>query len=80
LWIQGYAVGARGVDGEEAADTFPDAGGLDCVFLRPWLVQRHSGKEYDGQEGDGSRCWQKRELTLLTAMTRLVACAALAAA
>lgn len=32
--IQGDAVRAVGIHGEEAADGFPDSGGLDGVFLR----------------------------------------------
>lgn len=33
MGVQGDAVGAGWVDGEEAADYFPEAGGLDGVFL-----------------------------------------------
>lgn len=45
LRVQGHAVGARGVDGEEAADALVDARGLDGVLLRvfSWLVGKFKG-------------------------------------
>lgn len=33
LRVEGDTVGAGWVDGKEAADYFPDTGGLECVFL-----------------------------------------------
>lgn len=37
LRVQWYTVGSGWVDGQEAADAFPDASGLDCVFLHHYV-------------------------------------------
>lgn len=51
--VQRDAVGAGGVDGEEAADALVDAGGLDGVFLGGGLVVVEEEVVGDGGEREG---------------------------
>jgi len=60
LGVEGDAVGACGVDGEEGADPFPDAGGLDCVFLVCGQLDGGNGEDVLGRmyliDGNNAVC------------------------
>lgn len=50
--VEGHAVGAFGVDGEGTADAFPDAGGLEGVFLGAELRRRRQSEDDDDDDSD----------------------------